>query len=110
MEDGLDAVEVDVSGPVVFVLVVLMFLLVFLMFLMFLMFLLFVVVFFDKLKRCLIFLLLFKYIGLVVSVTLIGKFGLLIGFDDQLPVRIIRSFCQCVNEIALGEKEVGTGS
>ena len=107
MEDGLDAVEVDVSGPVVFVLVVLMFLLVFLMFLMFLMFLLFVVVFFDKLKRCLIFLLLFKYIGLVVSVTLIGKFGLLIGFDDQLPVRI---FCCCVNEIALGEKEVGTGS
>jgi len=109
----LDAVEVDVSGPVVFVLVVLMFVLVFLMFLMFLMFLLFllfVVVFFDKLKRCLIFLLLFKYIGLVVSVTLIGKLGLLIGFDDQLPVRIIRSFCQCVNEIALGEKEVGTGS
>mgnify|MGYP001436062524 CR=1 FL=1 len=106
----MDAVEVDVSGPVVFVLVVLMFLLVFLMFLMFLMFLLFllfVVVFFDKLKRCLIFLLLFKYIGLVVSVTLIGKFGLLIGFDDQLPVRI---FCCCVNEIALGEKEVGTGS
>ena len=109
----MDAVEVDVSGPVVFVLVVLMFVLVFLMFLMFLMFLLFllfVVVFFDKLKRCLIFLLLFKYIGLVVSVTLIGKLGLLIGFDDQLPVRIIRSFCQCVNEIALGEKEVGTGS
>ena len=100
----MDAVEVDVSGPVVFALVVLMFLLVFLMFLMFL---LFVVVFFDKLKRCLIFLLLFKYIGLVVSVTLIGKFGLLIGFDDQLPVRI---FCCCVNEIALGEKEVGTGS
>ena len=109
----MDAVEVDVSGPVVFVLVVLMFVLVFLMFLMFLLFLLFllfVVVFFDKLKRCLIFLLLFKYIGLVVSVTLIGKLGLLIGFDDQLPVRIIRSFCQCVNEIALGEKEVGTGS
>ena len=47
---------------------------------------------------------------MVVSVTLIGKLGLLIGFDDQLPVRIIRSFCQCVNEIALGEKEVGTGS